>query len=106
MGNYSNDCPEEGGAWEITAKNVVSALIYIYEQNVVGDFTFSLMKERNPPEDAHNWSEDSRELAFIQQGRSTKKVNPWWIMLDLGSTVKLFCNPQLKRESGCNPGRI
>ena len=44
-----------------------------------GDFTFTLMGERDPPEDRVYSSEDSKELEFTQRDGITKivRVNPW-----------------------------
>ena len=57
-----------------------------------GDSTFELMGERNPSENKGYGLEDSGELAFIQQVKSTKKlkVKPWWIILDPGSMLNLI----------------
>ena len=62
------------------------------------DLMLTLVEEGNPPKEySDEWLENSIDLKFIHKGGDTNKaaVNPWWIMMYSGSTVNLFCNPQM-----------
>ena len=44
--------------------------------------------------ESEKFADKSRALAFLEKGGGKKgKVKLWWIIIDLRSTVNLFCNP-------------